>query len=110
MKKYAKIINEETKQCDVGLGTNENLYKFLGMKLMDVEQAYNVFWYILGHAPQPTEKEIKQNKINELKNKLKDLDYIGVKIATGCATIEDYADKIALAESYRQEIRELQNG
>ena len=39
MKKYAKIINEETKLCEVGLGTNNNFYASIGMEEMEVEQA-----------------------------------------------------------------------
>jgi len=46
-------------------------------------------------------------QINELKGKLHEYDYIGVKIATGCATIEEYAEQIAQCETWRQEIRDL---
>lgn len=61
MKKYAQIINEETKECSVGLGTNSAFYKSIGMTEMDVEQAYNGQWYLSGYAPakpQPTPEEI----------------------------------------------------
>ena len=54
MLKYAKIINEETNQCDVGIGTNTTFYESLGMIEMDVEQAYDGNWYIEGYAPQPS--------------------------------------------------------
>ncbi|MBP5160624.1 MAG: hypothetical protein ILP11_01040 [Alphaproteobacteria bacterium] len=60
MKKYAKIINEETKQCDVGLGTDTEYYISEGMTEMDVEQAYNGEWYVEGYAPEkpaPTYQE-----------------------------------------------------
>ncbi len=63
MKKYAKIINEQTKQCDVGLGTNESFYRSIGMTEMDVEQAYSGDWYITGYAPEepePTYSEKRQ--------------------------------------------------
>ena len=53
MIKYAKIINEETKQCDVGIGTNAEYYKSIGMIEMDVEQAYNGCWYVKGFVPEP---------------------------------------------------------
>jgi len=65
MKKYAKIINEETKQCDVGLGTNTEYYISEGMEEMEVEQAYNEQWYVAGYAPQkpaPTHDEIKAER------------------------------------------------
>lgn len=60
MLKYAKIINEETKQCDIGTGTNTEFYKSIGMTKMDVEQAYNGAWYLVGYVPQPSVEE--QNK------------------------------------------------
>lgn len=63
MLKYAKITNEETKECSVGLGTNAEYYKSIGMEEMYVEQAYNGAWYIEGYAPQkpePTYDEVKE--------------------------------------------------
>jgi hypothetical protein len=60
-KKYAKVINEETKECQVGIGTNTTYYKKLGMVEMEVEKAYNGLWYLLGYAPtepEPTLEEI----------------------------------------------------
>lgn len=54
MLKYAKITNEETKQCEVGLGTNITFYQSIGMVEMDIEQAYDGHWYISGYAPKPT--------------------------------------------------------
>lgn len=54
MLKYAKIINEETKQCEIGIGTNTEFYKSIGMSEMNVEQAYNGNWYVSGYVPQPS--------------------------------------------------------
>lgn len=65
MKKYAKVVNEETKACEVGLGTNSNFYQSIGMTEMDVEQAYDGNWYVLGFAPikpEPTKEEIRQTR------------------------------------------------
>ena len=62
MKKYAKIINEQ-KQCEVGIGTNSEFYKSIGMEEMEVEQAYDGNWYVKGYAPEkpaPTEDELQQ--------------------------------------------------
>lgn len=47
-------------------------------------------------------------KISSLKEKLATYDYIGVKIAMGVATREEYAEQIAYTESLRQQIRELE--
>ena len=63
MLKYAKIINEETKECEVGLGTNTEFYKSIGMTEMDVEQAYNGGWYVAGCCPEkpaPTYEEQRE--------------------------------------------------
>lgn len=68
MKKYAKIINEETKACEVGLGTNEKFYQFIGMTEMDVEQAYDGSWYEAGYAPQQPEKT--KEEISEQRRQL----------------------------------------
>lgn len=60
---YAKIINDETKLCEVGTGTNAEFYKSIGMTEMDVEQAYDGGWYVKGYAPEkpaPTYDEIKE--------------------------------------------------
>ena len=58
MKKYAKVINEETKQCSVGVGTNTAFYQSIGMAEMEVEQAYNGSWYLKGYAPvQPISEQ-----------------------------------------------------
>lgn len=51
MIKYAKIINEETKECEVGLGTNTEFYTELGMEEMDVEQSYDGRWYLAEYVP-----------------------------------------------------------
>lgn len=51
----------------------------------------------------------KAIEVKALKEELATYDYIGVKIATGVATKEQYADKIAYCESLREKIRELEN-
>lgn len=61
---YAKIINDETKQCEVGIGTNIEFYKSIGMTEMDVEQAHDGQWYVKGYAPVQPEPTIdEQNAV-----------------------------------------------
>ena len=60
MKKYAKVVNEETKLCEVGVGTNTSFYASIGMKEMEVEQAYNGSWYLKGYAPEIPEPTIEE--------------------------------------------------
>lgn len=65
MLKYAKIVNEETKQCDVGIGTDIEFYESIGMTEMDVEQAWDGSWYLTGYAPEkpaPTKEEVAQTR------------------------------------------------
>ena len=67
MLKYAKIINEETKACEVGIGTNTEFYRSIGMSEMEVEQAYDGSWYIKGFAPEkPTEQ--KEAQVRSVRN------------------------------------------
>lgn len=68
MIKYAKVINAKTKLCDVGVGTNIEYYKKIGMKEQDVEQAYNGQWYIAGCAPQEPQSDIIKKQITELES------------------------------------------
>lgn len=63
MLKYAKVVNEETKACNVGIGTNEKFYQSLGMTLQDVEQDENGKWYLAGFVPQAPENT--QPTVNE---------------------------------------------
>lgn len=63
MLKYAKITDETTKKCEVGIGTNALFYQSIGMTEQDVEKAFNGLWYISGYAPQkpaPTYDEVKE--------------------------------------------------
>lgn len=58
-----------------------------------------------GHAvfdPEP------DSQIIVLKRKLAAYDYIGIKIATGAATREDYAEQLTEAQEWRERIRELE--
>lgn len=57
MKKYAQIIDEQTKECTVGLGCNYDYYKAIGLEELDVEQAQNGRWYLTGYLPIPTQEE-----------------------------------------------------
>lgn len=81
MKKYALIIDEETKACQVGLGTNVEFYQSLGFEEMEVEQGYDGGWYVLGYAPKKPLEAYKQEKLNELRmlkeEKLSEFSYNG---------------------------------
>ena len=94
MLKHAKIINQETKQCEVGLGTNSQFYESIGMALMDVEQAYNGQWYVKGYAPEKPKEliyvEIQQEFTNAIQSyldsKAQELNY------DNCLSVCSYVD------------------
>lgn len=50
-----------------------------------------------------------QARINEKKQELQLYDYIGVKIAMGVTTREEYAEEIAYTETLRQKINKLES-
>lgn len=117
MKKYAKIINEETKACEVGLGTNSAFYQSIGMTEMEVEQAYDGSWYVKGYAPEKPVKEVAQEKIEELKSELGKTDYIDNKFIEAIVKNDSelletlkvkYKDKLEERQSIRNRIDELE--
>lgn len=68
MIKYAKVLNEETGLCEVGLGTNTELYISKGMTEQDVEQSEkdNYNWYLADKCPHYTEEEKEQKERERL--------------------------------------------
>lgn len=115
-KKYAKITNETTKQCEVGIGTNEKFYKSIGMTELDVEQGYDGGWYLKGYAPQKPQELINQEKIAEYQKYLTDTDYVVVKISEAMVSgskqlinelKNKYADVLNERNEARKQINEL---
>lgn len=105
---YAKIINEETKECKVGLGTNRKFYASIGMTKQDVEPGHDGSWYLKGYAPQKPEEVVKQERIAELHQLLAEADYWTSKHADGEYTDEEWAEKVAIRKAWREELRELE--
>ena len=111
MKKYAKVIDEETKLCEVGIGTNTEFYQSIGMTEMDVEQAYNGQWYVKGFAPvqpEPTEYEKAQARIAVLKAEIASVDYKQFKYLRGELTAEEWEEVKAYIQARTAEINELE--
>ena len=74
MIKYAKVINNETGLCEVGIGTNAKFYKSIGMKELDVTLSdINGQWYLSDKCPMKSNEtklaEAKQAKLNEATDK-----------------------------------------
>lgn len=61
---FAKVENEETKVCSVGIGTDTEFYQSIGMTEMEVEQGYDGSWYLKGYAPEkPTELKEEEARV-----------------------------------------------
>lgn len=56
---------------------------------------------------EPAEEDLLRRERNVKQAWLRDHDYIGTKIATGRATIEDYADEIRTMREYAERIEEI---
>lgn len=117
MKKYAKIINEKIKLCEIGEGTNISFYQSIGMTEMEVEQAYDGSWYVKGYAPEKPAKEKAQEKIEELKAELAKSDYIDNKFLEAIVKNDmvlldtlkvKYKDKLEERQAIRNRIDELE--
>lgn len=105
MKKYAKIINEKTKQCDVGIGTNAKFYQSIGMIEMEVEQSYDGSWYVRGFAPEKPQEITNQERISELEEYLTVTDWYAIRFAD---TGEEIPTEIKKArQDAREEISKL---
>lgn len=106
----AKIINEQTKQVEIGYEKYADFYKSIGMTEMEVEQSYDGSWYVKGYAPEKPESVINKEKVDEARQYLESTDYIWNVIREGDATEEHYADVIAKRKEARELIRSLENG
>lgn len=57
MRKYALIIDKDTKEVQVGLGTDEEFYKSIGMKKRNVTQAPDGRWFLTSKSSDKEESE-----------------------------------------------------
>lgn len=98
MKKFAKIVNEETKLCSVGIGTDTEFYRSLGMSELDVEQGRDGQWYLKGFAPLETleqkNEKIRQNRQTRFELEADPLQY-------------DYAEALARGEASAEEKKQI---
>ena len=95
MIKYAKVVNKETGLCEVGVGTNIDFYKSIGMIELDVQQSdIDNNWYLTEKCPMKTEEEkqqAEQERIAMLSLTSADVER-GIYKATG----KDFDDIVAL--------------
>ena len=77
MIKYAKVLNEETGLCEIGVGTNTDFYISIGMTQQDVEQSdVDNCWYLTEKCPHKPDaqklQEAKEAKYQEALQGAKD--------------------------------------
>ena len=69
MIKYAKITNQETGLCEVGIGTNNDFYISLGMKPLDVQKSdIDNQWYLIDKCPMKTDEQKEQEEKERIGN------------------------------------------
>ena len=109
--KWAKVINEQTKEVQIGVGVNDEYYASIGMTEQEVERAYNGLWYLKGYAPQkpePTQEEIIKNQILELESQITDRNVRGAILGDEYA-INRITEIEAQIEELRKQLVELEN-
>lgn len=72
-KQYAKIIDEQTKELQVGVGCDVAYYLEIGMEYMETELAYNGRWYLKGYAPQKPQPDPRPKTKEEVQKIREDL-------------------------------------
>ena len=94
MIKYAKVINQETGLCEVGLASNIDYYLSVGMSKLDVQQSdIDEQWYLTEKCPMKTDEQ----KELEEKERIAMLKLTGADVERGIyqATGMDFDDIIA---------------
>ena len=69
MKKYCKILNEETGLVQLGAGCSDEYYKEIGMKLRNVDQSdIDYEWYLFDKCPHKSEEQKQQEEQERIHN------------------------------------------
>lgn len=102
MKKYAKIINEETKE--VSIASDKSFTEF-GYIELEVEKAYTGRWYLAGKAPiapDPTYAELRAAEYPDVTEQLDKLyhDIDGGIFGDAAKTSEFYLSRKKVKETY----------
>lgn len=98
----------KVKYADDCLETEKNIIRDFNGKLV-FEDETQTQSYLKAKQEFETKQDNKK-QIAELRQKLAKYDYIGIKIATGRATKEEYAEQIAQMTEWANEIDKLEGG
>ena len=75
--------------------------------IVEIEPDENGRRFQIQEVPLPTERELAEQEIAKLKQKLFDTDYQAIKFAEGLFTAEEYAERKAQRQAWRDRINEL---
>jgi len=112
MIKFAKLVNEETGLCEVGIGDNTAFYKSVGMVELDVEKSeIDGQWYLAEKLNTDKYKEQlaelnRQNKKIEIKQQLEAIDIKSIR-ALRAGETENLAAYEVQAEELRKQLNSL---
>lgn len=78
-----------------------------GVEAKDAYDENEGIYIFTPYTPEQIERNKLYNELETLEKWFAEHDYIGIKIATGRATIADYAEEIALMNQYAERINEI---
>ena len=119
MLKYAKIINEQTGLCEVGVGTNIQFYNSIGMSELDVSQSdIDNCWYLSEKCPQKSEEQklseakiIKQAENTRLAKLAVENGHVvfkGAEFETNAQTVGDLTATMLLMQAQLETLKQVQ--
>lgn len=119
MLKYAKIINEQTGLCEVGVGTNTQFYNSIGMSELDVSQSdIDNCWYLSEKCPQKSEEQklseakiIKQAENTRLAKLAVENGHVvfkGAEFETNAQTVGDLTATMLLMQAQLETLKQVQ--
>lgn len=99
---FSKVINEETKEVQVGFGDNKEYFESLGMTLQDVGQTEDGKWYLSKYIPMEKLKAQKREEINQARDAAEQggFEYMGKTFDSdqvSCLRMTSAAQAMALA-------------
>jgi len=107
MIKYAKVVNQETGLCEVGLGTNTEFYVSIGMEQLDVEQSEkDSQWYLSEKCPHYTPEELAEEREENFKNQFFEIPNYGWfrKVPKGYSSAVESLNTASIAVSFLQKL------
>jgi hypothetical protein len=109
MIKYAKVVNEQTGLCEIGIGTNTEFYKKIGMSELDVTKSeIDGGWYLTEKLDTDkyradVENLKKQSENETIKNQLTEIDLKSIRALRNGET-ERLAELEAQAQTLRNKL------